>query len=164
MQSQWHNCPTINGIQQKNGKKYFASNVSFTSSDHSFGFSADIAGAYPEEAEVKSWVRSIEFDRKLNQIKVKDQYLVNKRIEPMKVHFITPLKTQQNKDVVTFGGRLAMAFHSNLFTVVTDSKAIPENDYLMRDSWGEAVHRVTLVESQSKNTLNGSFVTTFQLN
>ncbi|CAG2182165.1 unnamed protein product, partial [Oppiella nova] len=53
MQSQWHNTPTINGVQQKAGAQYVARNVTYNKT--SAEFEADIAGAYPKEAQVKSW-------------------------------------------------------------------------------------------------------------
>ena len=51
MQSQYHNLPQINGIDQKDGKEYAAQLIS-----HMDGLLClDIAIAYPEEAAVKSW-------------------------------------------------------------------------------------------------------------
>lgn len=55
MQSQYHNLPQINGIDQKDGKEYAAKVVS-----HKDGqLTLDIAGAYPVEAAVKSWKRTV---------------------------------------------------------------------------------------------------------
>ncbi|CAG2180230.1 unnamed protein product, partial [Oppiella nova] len=102
MQSQWHNCPTINGIQQKNGDKYEASGVSYSSTEDTIKFSADIAGAYPKEADVKSYVRNIEFNHKLNTITVTDDYELKKWLSPLKVHFISHLKTQMSSSSVQF--------------------------------------------------------------
>ncbi len=57
MQSAWHNLPTINGIMQKDGKDYAAGNVQHEKDR----ISMDIAGAYPPEAHLASYVREIYF-------------------------------------------------------------------------------------------------------
>ena len=55
MQSQYHNLPQINGVDQKDGKQYAAKVVS-----HKDGqLCLDIAGAYPAEAMVKTWKRMV---------------------------------------------------------------------------------------------------------
>jgi hypothetical protein len=58
MQSQFHNTPKINGIDQMQGRKYEARNTSFSSNSKKIIFSTDIAGAYPESAMVSSWERT----------------------------------------------------------------------------------------------------------
>ncbi len=58
MQSQYHNLPKINGVEQHNGAQYKAKNSSFVADKSKAFFTTDIAGAYPEAAKVKSWVRS----------------------------------------------------------------------------------------------------------
>ena len=63
MQSGFHNLPVINGVDQKDGAKFKARNSTFTASPKSATFSTDIAGAYPEDAKVKSWVRSYTLNR-----------------------------------------------------------------------------------------------------
>jgi hypothetical protein len=78
MQSQWHNTPTINGVQQKDGTNYFASNITHSSTEETISFGADIASAYLIEAEVKSWIRKIDFDGKANIVKVSNKYELKK--------------------------------------------------------------------------------------
>ena len=58
MQSKFHNLPVINGVDQKDGASFKAKNSAFISNAKLATFSTDIAGAYPKEAQVKSWVRS----------------------------------------------------------------------------------------------------------
>ncbi|CAG2179174.1 unnamed protein product, partial [Oppiella nova] len=102
MQSQWHNTPTINGVQQKAGAQYVAKNVTYNKT--SAEFEADIAGAYPKEAQVKSWVRKLTFDRKANTVTMDENYSLDKFVEPFKVHFVTILNKssddQKNGDLV----------------------------------------------------------------
>ncbi|CAG2181885.1 unnamed protein product, partial [Oppiella nova] len=102
MQSQWHNTPTINGVQQKAGAQYVAKNVTYNKT--SAEFEADIAGAYPKEAQVKSWVRKLTFNREANSVTLNENYRLDKFVEPFKVHFMTILNKssddQKNGDLV----------------------------------------------------------------
>ena len=85
MQSDWHNLPRIGGVSQHAGMEYHAKN---TRCDLKSGsFSTDIAGAYPEEAACRSWVRSysIESDR---SVTVSDRFVLDSRRDPDDIHFI----------------------------------------------------------------------------
>ena len=55
MQSQFHNLPQINGVDQKDGKSFAAKVVSHKNGQ----LTLDIAAAYPNEAAVKSWKRTV---------------------------------------------------------------------------------------------------------
>jgi hypothetical protein len=55
MQSAWHNLPTINGIMEKDGEKYCATNV-LTEENQ---IQMDIANAFPKEAKLKTYQRKI---------------------------------------------------------------------------------------------------------
>jgi hypothetical protein len=63
MQSQYHNLPKINGIDQMQGRQYMAKNTTFSADAKKAVFSTDISGAYIEEAGVEKWIRSYQLDR-----------------------------------------------------------------------------------------------------
>ncbi len=73
MQSGYHNLPVINGVDQKEGGKFKARNTTFSANAKSATFTTDIAGAYPENAKVKSWVRSYTLNRGKN-FTISDKY------------------------------------------------------------------------------------------
>jgi hypothetical protein len=73
MQSKYHNLPVINGADQQAGREFKAKNTEFTVNRTRAVFKTDIAGAYPEDAKIKSWVRSYTLDRGKNFI-IADQY------------------------------------------------------------------------------------------
>jgi hypothetical protein len=73
MQSGYHNLPVINGTDQKDGEIFKAKNSTFTANAKAAIFSTDIAGAYPKEAQVKSWVRSYTLNRGKN-FAISDKY------------------------------------------------------------------------------------------
>jgi hypothetical protein len=76
MQSGYHNLPVINGTDQMQGENYKAKNSSFTANRKSAIFSTEIAGAYPEAAKVKSWVRSYTLNRGKSFV-ISDKYELN---------------------------------------------------------------------------------------
>ncbi len=73
MQSAYHNLPTLNGTMQRNGREYRAMEVSFNAKRRKVEFELDLAGAYPEEAGITSYQRSLELKRN-KEIRVTDRY------------------------------------------------------------------------------------------
>lgn len=59
MQSDYHNLPTINGSMQMNGAEYHATEVSHSFTEDGGKISMDIAGAYPAEACIEKYLRSV---------------------------------------------------------------------------------------------------------
>jgi hypothetical protein len=75
MQSAYHNLPTINGVVQKDGREFSASDINYRADKNSVFFGLDISQAYPPEAGVKSWKRSITFERG-KEIAIRDRYVL----------------------------------------------------------------------------------------
>ena len=85
MQSNYHNLPMINGVPQKFGQEYKATNT--VCNEKKRTFSTDIATAYPAEAKVKSWIRSYALDN--NKLIIGDSYTLNEVIAPNQLNFLT---------------------------------------------------------------------------
>lgn len=98
MQSQWHNLPIINGIQQKDGKSYRAEDVQYVSNGKTAHYSVDIAKAYPKEAAVRSWVRGFKMNPRNNTIDVNDKYQLEEFKKTQSISFISKIKPQLVKD------------------------------------------------------------------
>ncbi|MBD2699106.1 heparinase II/III family protein [Spirosoma sp. BT702] len=64
--SDYHNLPTINGQNQPSGATFRAKNVTYKTDDAVTQFGIDVAQAYPKEAGVQSWQRSIQLNRGKN--------------------------------------------------------------------------------------------------
>jgi hypothetical protein len=148
MQSQWHNTPTINGILQHDGISFAAKNVSYTHQPNGGEFVSDIAGAYPKEANVKSWVRKLTFDGTANILTLNETYSLEKFVVPTKIHFVTaliPTHVQNSGEVVLNDKniKLMMKFDEKLLDVQLDDHKT-EDEALAR-FWGERVHRVSLL-------------------
>lgn len=66
MQSGYHNLPAINGVNQMNGMEFAARNQQYNATSRRVSYQIDIAGAYPQEANVKSWIRNYTLNRRKN--------------------------------------------------------------------------------------------------
>lgn len=94
--SAYHNLPTINGEEQKDGLQFSATDVSYTKNKNSSQLSMNIAKAYPETAGVKSWNRTVKLDNTKGDIEVKDQYEMNKNPLSLTQTFMTACNTDIN--------------------------------------------------------------------
>jgi hypothetical protein len=102
LQSQWHNCPTINGTQQHSGGNFKANNVNYTKTANGREFTADIAAAYPKEAAVKSWERKFVFNRNPNILTLHESIELTEWKTPFVLHHITILEESGHKKRRTY--------------------------------------------------------------
>lgn len=152
MQSGYHNLPKINGVDQMQGRNYVAKNSTFSADSRKAIFSTDIAGAYPEKANVKSWVRSYRLDRG-KKFTVSDSYqLANAGGEPSSLNFVTSCKvTDAGNGKLQLEGDgfvLQMAYNSKNvepkieFNEVTDDK--------LKRYWSGGVTRIVFELKSAK--------------
>jgi hypothetical protein len=97
MQSGFHNCPKINGRDQQYGPQYAARNATSRISDRNVVFSVDVAGAYPPEAKVSSWVRNFNFARG-RQLDVEERIQLTEFVEPSEIMLVTPYEVAVESD------------------------------------------------------------------
>ncbi len=150
-QSQYHNVPIINGIGQGVSAKYKARDVKSEITDDEARFSLDIAGAYPEEAGVESWVRTIDLKRN-QQIDVTESYKLSKYTEPSQIVLITPIKPVITDGKVTLGD---YSIEFNKKKVKANYEAISGLDSNVKSSWHNLYRIFLTPTSKSKsNTIN----------
>ena len=63
MQSAYHNLPSFEGVMQRDGEAYAARDVGIDLGEMSASIAMDIAGAYPAEAGVRSYRRTVRLDK-----------------------------------------------------------------------------------------------------
>lgn len=59
MQSSWHNLPAFDGVMQRDGAQYRAQDVHVARSDESFRTDMELSAAWPAEAGLKSFHRTV---------------------------------------------------------------------------------------------------------
>lgn len=136
MQSCYHNLPRINGTDQMYGKAYAAKDVKEKTTDKRVTFSLDIAGAYPASAKVKSWVRTIDFERG-KQVSVTERYELTACTAPTEIMLVTCFEPVITPGAVTLHTADALAkveFDPAELTV--EAEPVVMNDEKMTHTWG----------------------------
>jgi hypothetical protein len=145
MRSAYHNLPVINGIEQKDGKQYAAREVAFKANAKTVVFSVDIAGAYPAEANVKSWKRSYTLQRG-KSFSINDQYTLTENNGQNALYLLTSCKaTLVKPGIIRLEGE---DFALNLTYDATGFQATLENigitDPSLQGAWGDNLTRIIL--------------------
>ena len=140
MQSNYHNVPVINGVAQAYGKQYRAADVRSTPTS----FSADISGAYPEEASVRKWIRSYRMAG--NVLTVTDNFALEEAKAPNQVNFMTWGKVDSSTpgvvSVSVEGRNMTLAYDRKAFSV--EVEPIHLTDSNLTSVWEDTVYRVSL--------------------
>ncbi|TDW96859.1 heparinase II/III domain-containing protein [Dinghuibacter silviterrae] len=145
MQSQWHNCPVINGVQQKDGAQYKATDVRLDGSV----LRMNLASAYPAEAAVKRWDRTFDFNPRDKTLRLEDDFVLDVRKDSTCLNFLTPCTvTQSGPGRLTFSSPsgtplLVLSFSAAALSWQTTVKDM--DDARLQDSWGKSLTRVSLV-------------------
>ena len=74
MQSAFHNLPTVGGVMQHTGVEYEATIRKYETNEERAVVSFDIASAYPKEAGIKSWMRTVTLDRVRNSVNILEAF------------------------------------------------------------------------------------------
>ena len=149
MQSGYHNLPQINGVDEKDGKEYGSKVVS-----HKDGLLClDIAGAYPQEAAVKYWKRTLSAGK--TAITITEDYELEAYHQPSKLIFITPVKPVMNTQRGTIDFQLSSGNRQlkyNAHQVEPSVEDISELlDPLLQQIWGGQMYRIILTIKSDKN-------------
>jgi hypothetical protein len=146
MQSGFHNLPVINGVGQKEGKNFMAKNSSFSADSKKVIFSTDIAGAYPAEAMVKSWVRTYTLNRG-RSFAISDMFELNEIKQSVtSSNLITYCKVEKAKSgVLKFtGDGFTLEMKYNVKVVKPEIEFIGVTDRTLKKYWPNGVTRVRL--------------------
>lgn len=155
MQSNYHNLPMINGMQEQFGATYRASDVSFDSAHDVFKL--NIAGAYPKDAAVEYWKRQYQLDDRQGLL-IKDEFKLSEAKEPIVQHFMTRnLPDISKKGIVLLtsdGATTQMQYDPAQWDASVDE--IPQTDSRLSRVWGKAIYRLVL--TAKKKGLKGRYL------
>jgi len=150
MQSAFHNLPTINGVMQKEGRDFKASDVRCETDNKKVSFSLEISTAYPEEAGVKSWERTITLNRGKDVV-ILDRYQLEEARENLQMSLMSWCEPELEEE-----GKIRLEFPEEANSSKThyiyydkkkfkvDIKTIPLEDARLRSSWGSRLFRIVL--------------------
>ena len=146
LQSQYHNCPTINGVMQRDDQAYHARDVQYDCGDAAAGLAMDIAPAYPAEAGVSRWHRHIGLDRNRKTVFVADDFLLA-QAGAVSYNFVTqkePIVTAEGIEVALNGVTGMLLYDANALDASIDK--IELTDIRLQRNWGACAYRVVLTE------------------
>ncbi len=73
-QSGYHNLPTINGMDQKNGRQYAARHTACLCENGVSSLTMEIGGAYDEAAGIERYQRTVSYHTCENEIRIRDSF------------------------------------------------------------------------------------------
>jgi hypothetical protein len=162
MQSAWHNCPTINGVDQHEGAAFKASNVSYVPGVTHQVFVLDLAGAYPATAGVNHWIRKFDYQPGVD-LTLTEKYDLKQNKEPFALRFIAckPAKIDGNGIIIlsnlTLTSAIKMEYDPTLLEASVEEK--PTDDTSIAKAWGPKIYRIVLKSKSA--ALKGEVVVKF---
>ncbi len=156
--SDYHNTPTVNGVTQKAGMTFCASDVGYKTSEAIVQFSLDIAKAYPADASINSWERTVTLNRGKN-VQIRDVTNLQKAVSVVQ-HLMTCYPSEitkpgevtihyKNKDkkivdfIVKYNAQQMMA-------TVEKVKLETEEDKGVLSKWGDTIYRINFEAKDPK--------------
>ncbi|WP_299230794.1 heparinase II/III-family protein [uncultured Bacteroides sp.] len=152
MQSNYHNLPMINGIPQRFGQEYKATNV--VCKEKQRYFSADISTAYPEEAGVNSWTRAYKLENK--RLVITDKFSLKETKSYNQVNFLVWGDidiSKAGKVSIKVGNEHATLEYPANFKATLETIELP--DTRLSNVWGKQIYRIVLIDTQKR--LEGSY-------
>lgn len=133
MQSGYHNLPQINGTDQKDGKTYASKVV-----NHKDGLlTLDLAGAYPKEAAVKSWQRTVSITK--SGIIVTEDFELNESKAPSRLILMTT-----NRQALQH-----IEYNPNQLEATIEDVS-HQLDPVLQSMWGKEMYRLILTVKSVK--------------
>ena len=165
--SAYHNVPLINGYQQKEGRQFKAKNVVYNATASKTELQMDIAAAYPDEAGIKEWIRTISVGKKLDRLVVKDSYAANDPLKELVQTFMTICPVDlQHPGKISFdvaGKKVLLEYDASIWTV-TKEEALQHtpDEKRLEENWNhKTIWRLLL--TCKKLSAKGHFTYTFRM-
>ena len=149
MQSGYHNLPVIDGHQQQPGPDYRARDVACELTDDRAQLTLDLAAAYPTEAGVRRWRRTLRLERGPEaRVVLEDAYDLVAAPRGLALHLMAAGAVDASQPGLLLcaspeGGRpLAVRYDPQIFAATVEEITI--EDARLRPVWGERIYRVIL--------------------
>ncbi|MFD0715400.1 heparinase II/III family protein [Paenibacillus sp. GCM10027626] len=155
LQSKYHNLPTVRGIGQKEGKVFRARDVHYRQNDERSELRLNLAEAYPAEAGIVRWVRTVSLDRDSakRRIEVTDDFELKEPACEIEYSLMTPCLPE-----VTAPGEIRLPYAVGLYArlcfdaefVRPVIETIELGDQRLKNNWGERIFRIVLTEKTAR--------------
>ena len=155
MQSAYHNLPTINGIMQKDGRDFCATDVNYEFRDDSASISMNIAKAYPKEAGISFYKRSVEF-KKNKMITITDDFAFSAGTGEVVLSLMTyekPIVCDNIISVGTLGNITVSLSKPSACPVSIVTEEITIDDARLATAWKHNIYRTLITVKESSVTI-----------
>ncbi|MBB6671867.1 heparinase II/III domain-containing protein [Cohnella nanjingensis] len=148
MQSGYHNLPAVNGYDQTAGKAFRAREVIYEADENGARMSLDLAGAYPPEAGLRQWRRTVALHRGPNAfVELTERCLFSGTPESVVLNWMTCGPPDLSTDgVVRLPGKegraLRLEYDAKLFSA--SAERIDIRDSKLRAVWGDRLYRIRM--------------------
>jgi len=152
VQSAYHNLPTIGEVMQSNKKpQYRASDLHYSMDDSSASVSMNLATAYPDEAGVGYWKRTLTLDRVANRIRLNEDFKLHKKAS-VQLSFMTPCVPSRAPEGKVLFAPADTSAHSvsisyNSVLITPSIEKIDLTDDWLVSRWGKTIYRVLLTST-----------------
>jgi hypothetical protein len=161
VQSAYHNLPTVGGVMQSAAKpQYRASDVQYFADDSRAKVAMNLGTAYPEEAGIIHWTRTLTLDRVADRVRLNEDFQLQKKV-PVQLSFMTPrVPTQGPMGKVVFAATekpardVILSYDATLIVPVIEKMDVTDDWLVQR--WGKTLYRVLLTSVTP--TDNGKWV------
>ncbi len=166
VQSTAHNCAMINGFQEHNGDEYKSKEISHELTDERVLLSLDLKKAYEEEAGIRAYSRTFDFDKKTAMLNITDDILLEEETDNVDVHFLTylPVEISNGKAIIKLQGDRKTVISVEGFEPVLENHFMityDEEHYFNYDEKkGDAVRIVFKATKKSDHHIIRSVITT----
>ncbi|MBO4435145.1 MAG: glycoside hydrolase family 88 protein [Bacteroidales bacterium] len=139
IQSGWHNLPVINGCDQVFGEEFKARGSKASACGR---FVTDIAGAYPDSAEVKTWRIDYRL-KKDGSMVIKEKFSLLEAREPNVLHFLVSGEPViRDAGQIELSGGVVLKYNAKQFDASVEEKSLVGLGFSSR--WGDSLYRIVL--------------------
>jgi len=157
MQSAYHNLPTVNGCMQGVGRQFAARDVQCRHDEASAALVMDLARAYPKEAGIASWTRTVRLERGA-AVTVEDVFKLAGDSADIVQSLMTPcevVKQEPGKLAFEGVGGVAATVAYEPSNLAVEIETIKLDDAWLCKAWGASLRRVVL--KATKPATNGTW-------
>ena len=150
--SAYHNVPIINGYEQQEGRNYKAKKVSNSDNPEQTLFSLDLSEAYPQEAGVKKWERTILVSKE-NGITITEDYRLNQYLQPVEIILICcgQASMSGNSNIIINNGKSQSQLSFDNRQTTARIEKIDYQDATIQNSWKDKdLYRIRLIVKSRK--------------
>lgn len=155
LQSRYHNLPTIRGVMQKDGRAFQARDVRYRMEEGLAELSLDLAEAYPREAGIARWTRTVALSRSDGDaafVEVSDDFELSESADDVYYSLMTPCEpVPAGPGTVRLeyapGSSALMSFDSDCLILRVET--IELADPRLRSNWGGRIYRIVLAEKEA---------------